>query len=418
MPTRQQSAGPLEGIRVLDITQILSGAFCSMMLADMGADVAKIERPGRGDSTRGMGKQLPHGEAPSFMAVNRNKRGLVLDLASEEGADVLRRMASQADVLVENYKPGTMARFGLSYEDLRPLNPSLIYCSISGYGATGPDASRGGFDLVAQGRSGLMSFTGEHEGPPVKVGVPICDLNAGVFGAYGILSAYIHRLRTGEGQFVDTSLLEGGIAYTVWESSTYWALGEVPERRGSAHRAIAPYEVLATQDGYLALGCATEQLWDKLCVLLDRPDLASDPRFHERGARLANRAELKVDLEATFTERTTEEWIELLDAAGIPSGPLYDIPQVYEDPQVRARDMIVEVEHPRAGTNPQIGVPVKLSHTPGSVRTPAPLLGQHSRILLGEYGFDDDEIDRLMDDGITADPAPFPEPDPEEEPSR
>jgi crotonobetainyl-CoA:carnitine CoA-transferase CaiB-like acyl-CoA transferase len=394
------SSGALAGLRVLDVTQVMAGAYCSMLLADMGADVVKVEKPGTGDDTRRMGEFMPHGESPSFMAVNRNKRGVVVDLQDPRGVEVLRRMAADADVLVENFRPGTMARLGLSYEDLRRVNPKLIYCSVSGFGSTGPYAEQGGFDLIAQGMSGIMSFTGDPGGPPVKTGVPICDLNAGMFAAHGVLCAYVHRLRTGVGQYVDTSLLEAGIAYTVWETALLFAMDDVARPTGSAHRLSAPYEAFPTADGWLTIGAANQRNWERLCDAVDRPDLLADERFTNAGTRLAHRTELAEQLRTVLATRTTAQWVEHLRGFGVPCGPIYDIRQVYDDEHVLAREMLVEVQHPRAGRNQQIGVPVKLSETPGRVRSAAPVLGQHTREVLAEAGLPPGEIDDLLAAGI------------------
>lgn len=393
-------AGPLAGVTVLDLTQVMAGSYCSMLLADMGADVVKVEKPAGGDDTRRMGRFMPHGESPAFMAINRNKRGIVLDLADARGAEVLRRLAEDADVLVENFRPGTMARFGLDYESLREVNPALVYCSISGFGGDGPYAERGGFDLVAQGMSGLLSMTGTPDGEPVKVGVPICDLNAGMHGALGTLSAYVHRLRSGEGQHVDTSLLEAGIATTVWETALWDATGAVAQPTGSAHRLAAPYEALPTADGYLTIGAANQRTWERLCEAVGVPEFLSDDRFREPGDRLANRDALATLLAERLGARSTTDWVEVLTAAGVPCGPLYDIAQVYDDPQVLARDMLVEVEHPAAGTTRQIGVPVKLSGTPAAITRAAPRLGEHSREVLTERGFGASDIDALVEAGV------------------
>jgi crotonobetainyl-CoA:carnitine CoA-transferase CaiB-like acyl-CoA transferase len=397
--------GPLAGLRVLDVTQVMAGAYCSMLLGDMGADVVKVEKPVTGDDTRGMGRLMEHGESPPFMAVNRNKRGIVVDLRTSAGADVLRRLAADADVVVENFRPGTMAKLGLAYEDLAPLNPRLIYCSVSGFGADGPYSGQGGFDLVAQGMSGIMSFTGEPGRPPVKTGIPVCDLNAAMFAAYGVLSAYIHRLKTGEGQFVDTSLLEAGIAYTVWETSLLFATGSVAEPTGSAHRLSAPYEAFPTRDGWLTVGAANQRSWERLCEALGRQDLLADERFSVAHSRLTNRAALADVLSEVFRSEPTATWLARLNQAGVPCGPIYDISQVYEDEHVRAREMLVEVDHPRAGLHQQIGIPVKLSATPGRISRPAPMLGEHTREVLHESGFLPAEIDQMLADGVLEDHA-------------
>ncbi|WP_245177202.1 CoA transferase [Geodermatophilus sp. DF01-2] len=392
--------GALTGVRVLDLTQVMAGAYCSMLLADMGADVVKVERPDGGDDTRRMSRGPDVELSPAFNAMNRNKRGLAVDLKDPRGVDVVRRLARDADVLVENFRPGMLDRLGLGHQALRKLNPELVYCSISGFGATGPYAGRGGYDLVAQAMSGLMSMTGEPGRPPAKVGVPVCDLNAGLFAAYGVLSAYVHRLRTGEGQFVDTSLLEAGVAYTVWETAMFFATGEVARPMGSAHRLSAPYEALPTADGWIAIGAANQRNWERLCAALGDDGLAADPRFADNGARMTHRIELAGELATRLRRRPTAQWLELLHAAGVPSGPLYDIEQVYADPQVQAREMLVETDHPRMGRVRHIGPPVKLSATPAAVRRPAPLLGQHSREVLAETGVPHAEIDELMAAGV------------------
>ena len=398
--------GALTGVRVLDLTQVMAGAYCSMLLADMGADVIKIERPAGGDDTRGMSRGSDVELSPAFNAMNRNKRGIAVDLKDPRGVEVIRRLARDADVLVENFRPGMLERLGLGHEALRAENPALVYCSISGFGATGPYAGRGGYDLVAQAMSGLMSMTGEPGRPPAKVGVPICDLNAGVFAAYGVLSAYIHRLRTGEGQFVDTSLLEAGIAYTVWETAMFFGLGDVAAPMGSAHRLTAPYEALPTADGWVAIGAANQRNWERLCAALEEPALAADPRFSDNGGRMKHRIELAGELATRLRRRTTDEWLEVLNAAGVPCGPLYDIEQVYADPHVQAREMVVETVHPRMGTVRHIGSPVKLSVTPAAVLRPAPLLGQHSREVLAEAGLSPAEIDDLLAAGVLLSTSP------------
>jgi crotonobetainyl-CoA:carnitine CoA-transferase CaiB-like acyl-CoA transferase len=397
--------GPLAGMRVLDLTQVMAGAYCSALLADMGADVVKVERPDRGDDTRAMGGAADVDSSPAFAAMNRNKRGLALDLKDARGTAALRRLVAAADVLVENFRPGTLDRLGLGYADLRELRPELVYCSISGFGATGPYSGQGGFDLVAQAMSGLISMTGEPGGGPVKVGVPICDLNAGLFGAYGVLSAYVHRLRTGRGQLVDTSLLEGGIAYTVWETALLFGTGQVAGPLGSAHRLSAPYEVLPTADGYVAIGAANQRNWVRFCDVLGSPELLTDDRFTDNRARMAHRGELADELAGRLRRRTTEEWVAALSAAGVPCGPLYDLEQVYADPHVQARDMLVSTQHPRLGEVRHIGSPVKLSATPARIRRTAPLLGEHTRAVLAEAGLDGAEIDELLAAGVAREPA-------------
>jgi crotonobetainyl-CoA:carnitine CoA-transferase CaiB-like acyl-CoA transferase len=381
----------LEGVRVLEITQVMSGPFCGLLLGDLGADVIKVEKPG-GDDSRRMAPPTINGESAAFMAINRNKRGLGLNLKAEESREIFRKLAARSEVLIENFRPGTMDDLGLGYEALAALNPSLIYCSISGFGQTGPYRERGGFDLVAQAMSGLMSITGHADQPPVKVGVPITDLNAGIYACYAILAAYIHRLKTGQGQRIDTSLLEAGLAYTFWESSIYFATGANPPPMGSAHRLSAPYQAVRAADGYLTLGAANQRTWEQLCAVIERQDLLADPRFATNADRTQHQRELAEILEAVFTTKSVAEWLAVLEQAGVPAGPVYSIEQVYRDPQVQAREMVVDVEHPTAGPTRAIGLPVKLSATPGRIRRPAPTLGQHTDEILRELGLDAEAI--------------------------
>jgi crotonobetainyl-CoA:carnitine CoA-transferase CaiB-like acyl-CoA transferase len=348
-----------------------------------------------------MGPPFSQAESAALRAVNRNQRGMVIDLQDEPAAALLRRLAQRADVLVENFRPGTLDELGLGYAALRASAPGLVYCSISGFGATGPYRERGGFDLIAQGMSGLMSITGEPDRPPVKVGVPIDDLNAGLLAAYAILAAYIHRLRTGRGQHIDTSLLEAGIATTFWESAVYFATGAPPGPMGSAHRLAAPYQAFKTADGYINVGAANQRNWELLCRALDRADLLGDERFASNAARMEHLAELRDCLGSMFAEYPGHEWLRRLEAAGVPSGPIYTIPDVYADPHVQAREMVVEHEHPSAGMIKNIGIPVKLSETPGAIRRAAPRFGEHTDAVLRECGLSDREIDELREARVT-----------------
>lgn len=390
---------PLQGIRVIDFSQILAGPFCTMLLADMGADVVKVEKPNGGDDTRRYGPPFIEGESAAFLTLNRNKRSIVLDLKSEQGLGVVRRMLADADVMLHNFRPGVVERMGLGYADVSALNPAIVYCAVSGFGATGPYSQRAGFDLVAQGMSGLMSINGFPDAPPAKVGVPMADLNTGMFCAYGILTAYINRLATGKGQHVDASLLESGMAYTLYESATYFATGEVAGPLGSAHRMIAPYQAFATQDGYINIGAANQNNWERMCRAVGRDDLLDDARFASNPERMGNIQSLTPIMEETFRTQTTARWVEVLERAGVPCGPIYNIEQVYADPHVQSRDMAVELQHPKAGGIRNIGVAVKLSDTPGSVRMPAPLLGQHTDDVLSEFGYADAEIAALRQSG-------------------
>ena len=394
--TTNSSAGPLSGMVILDLTQILAGPMCTMVLADMGADVIKVEKPNGGDDNRRMGPPFVKDWSAGFLAANRNKRSLVIDLRQEAGRAVFMRLVDGADAVIENFRPGVMDRLGLGYGELAGINPRLVYCSISGFGGTGPYANRGGFDLVAQGVSGLMSITGHPGMPPAKVGVPITDLTAGLFAANGVQAAYIHALKTGQGQQVDTSLMEAGIAYTVWESSVYFADGEIPGPLGSAHRVSAPYQALRTKDGYLNIGAATQPTWEQLCRAIGQEELIEDPRFRIPGDRKARESELAALLEETFLKETTNHWLEKLEQAGVVAGPIYNMEQVYQDPQVLAREMLVDIEDPDIGTIRNIGLPVKLSVTPGKIRRRAPFLGEHTTEVLLEHGFSDDEVAELL----------------------
>jgi formyl-CoA transferase len=373
----------LDGLRVLELTQVMAGPFCGQVLGDMGADVIKIE-PLEGDSTR-----VALGEA-AFLAVNRNKRSVALDLKSEAHQAVLRRLARDADVVLENYRPGVAARLGAGWETLSELNPRLIYASVSGFGQTGPYAQRPGYDLIAQGLSGVMSVTGEPDGDPVKCGIPISDLSAGLFCAVAILSAVHARERTGRGQRIDTSLFEGALALSIWETAELWGTGEVPQALGSAHRLTAPYQALRTGDGHITVGANNQKLWAKLCEAIGRPELVEDPRFVSNDDRMARRPELVAELESALEGRSTDEWVSALIDAGVPCGPIHDYRQVFEDPHTQARDMEVLVDGVR-----MLGIPVKMSDTPGAIRRTAPEVGAHTAEVLREAGFTDEEIARL-----------------------
>ncbi|MDA1296479.1 MAG: CoA transferase [Chloroflexi bacterium] len=389
----------LSGMRVLDCSQILAGPFCSMLLADMGADVIKVEKPTGGDDTRRMGPPFIEGESAAFLAMNRNKRSVVLNFKEPDGVAALKRLVKDADVLIENYRSGVMERLGLGYDVLSEINPALVYCSISGFGRTGPYASRAGFDLVAQGMSGLMSFTGMPGSPPVKVGVPVADMNAGMFATYGILTAYINRLKTGKGQYIEVSLLEAALAYTVWESSSYFATGAIPGPLGSAHRLSAPYQALRTSDGFINIGAPNQSNFERLCRALGRDELIEREEYRDNANRLANREKLEKDLEETMTKQTRAHWLVVLEEAGVPAGPILDMAEVWADPQVTARGMDAPLEHPTAGTVRNIGLAAKLYSTPGKIYGPAPLLGQHTREVLSQTGYSEDEIDSLISSG-------------------
>ena len=391
---------PLSDVSVLDLTQIMAGPVCTMMLADMGANVIKVEKPNGGDDNRRLGPPFINGWSAGFLAINRNERSLNLDLRNEKGREVFHRLLERVDVVVENFRPWVMERLGLDYPELAKLKPSLIYCTISGFGSTGPYRNRGGFDLVAQGMSGLMSITGHPDRPPAKVGVPITDISAGLLAANGILCAYIHAQRTGQGQMVDTSLMEAGISYTVWESSVYFVDAEIPGPLGSAHRVSASYQALHTKDGYINIGAGTQSTWEQFCQAIGKEALIEDPRFKTSGDRKKREQELAALLEEILAQKTTGQWMELLEKAGVVAGPIYNMEQVYQDPQVLAREMLVDLEDPELGTLHHIGIPVKLSATPGSIRHRAPALGEHSVEILQENGFSGDEVAGLLQAGV------------------
>ncbi|TCT10705.1 crotonobetainyl-CoA:carnitine CoA-transferase CaiB-like acyl-CoA transferase [Tepidamorphus gemmatus] len=398
------AVGPLAGVRVIELSHIMAGPTCGMMLADLGADVIKVEKP-QGDDTR---RSLPpdvNGESAAFMMMNRNKRGICLNLKQPEAVAALRRLIAGADILVENFRHDTMQKLGLGYETLKADNPGLIYCGLSGFGRTGPYATRGGFDLIAQGMSGLMSITGEGPGrPPVKVGAPLTDITAGVVAAMGCLAAYVHRLKTGEGQVVDTSLLEAGIIHTYWQSAIAFATGISPGPMGSAHPLNAPYQAFRTADGWINVGAANQANWLRLLKALDAPALAEDPRFATNADRMAHLAELEQVLTPYFEAHSTARWLEIFEQAGLPAGPVLTVGEMHQDPQVQARDMVVALEHPRAGRTFAIGLPVKLSATPGGIRRPAPLLGEHTREILADAGLCSDEIEEMIRSGAAIEP--------------
>ncbi len=389
--------GPLQGMRVIELAHIMAGPVCGLMLADMGADVIKVEKPTGDDSRRFVPPEI-EGESAAYMMMNRNKRGIALNLKDQTAVDVLRKLLSEADVVIENYRKGTMAKLGLSYEELAEANPRLIYCEISGFGRTGPYAHRGGFDLIAQGMSGLMSITGEGPGrPPVKVAAPISDINSGILAAMGISAAYSNALKTGLGQKVDTSLFEAAIVQTYWQSAIALATGDRPQPLGSAHPLNAPYQSFETSDGWINVGAANQSNWLRFLDVIDAVELNEDPRFASNAVRIRNLPELVEILNGYLRKETTAHWLEKMENAHLPAGPVNDILQMHSDPQVLAREMIVEVDHPTAGQVKTIGHPVKFSRTPANVDASAPLLGQHTRDVLSEVGYSDLEIQNMID---------------------
>lgn len=400
-PSAQQ--GPLTGCRVVELAHIMAGPVTGLMLADMGADVIKVEKQ-QGDDTRRMVPPSIQGESAAFMMMNRNKRGMVLNLKSEAGRDALLKLVEGADVLIENYRAGTMEKLGIGYDTLRKTNPGLIYCAISGFGRSGPYAERGGFDLIAQGMSGLMSMTGEEPGrPPVKCGAPVTDITAGILAAMAICAAYAHKLKTGHGQQIDTSLYEAGITHTYWQSAIAMATGDAPQAMGSAHPLNAPYQAFQTRDGWINVGAANQANWLRLVGLIGRPELADDPRFSDNQARMQNRHLLEQELTAVFQQQTTGYWLTTLEQGGLPAGPILSVSEMHSDPQVIARDMVIHTNHPAAGEVGGIGLPVKLSGNATDMTRPAPLLGQHTREILGELGYSAELVEQLIREGDAMD---------------
>ena len=393
---QRRTGGPLAGIKVVELAHIMAGPVCGLMLADMGADVVKVEKIPGGDDSRRMVPPTINDESAAYMAMNRNKRGIALDLKTDDGKQVLRRLIAGADVVIENYRRGTMEKLGFGYEAMRAINPGIVFCEISGFGRSGPLADHGGFDLIAQGMSGLMSITGEGPGrPPVKVGAPVTDITAGLLGAMGVMAALVERQRTGEGQRVDTSLFEAGIIHTYWQSAIRFATGVSPGPMGSAHPLNGPYQAFPTADGWINVGAANQTNWLRLTEALDARHLQDDPRFADNPGRMRHLAELEELLSAILRRRTTAEWLAVLEAAGVPAGPVLSIADMHEHPHTLARDMGVEGEHSRAGPVKTLGLPIKFSRTPGGVRGPAPAFGEHSRAVLAELGYDQDAVEAM-----------------------
>ncbi len=395
----EPTEGPLTGLTVVDLTRVLSGPYCTMMLADMGARVIKIERPGKGDDTRGWGPPFQSGESSYFMSINRNKESLTLNLKHPDARRVLEGLLEKADVLVENFRPGTMERMGLGYPDLSARWPRLVYCSVSGFGQTGPRRNEPGYDAVMQGEGGLMSITGPGGGPAYRLGIAIADITSGMFAAYGVAMALLARHRTGKGQFVDIGMLDSVAALLTYQAGIYFATDKAPTRMGNRHPTIVPYETLEAADGELVVAVGNEQLWRSFNTLLGLEELTDDPRFATNQDRVAHRDELRPILVERLQSKTAAEWTEELKAAGIPCGAVRDLEQVFTDPQILERAMVVALDHPLAGAIKALGVPIKLHDTPGAVRIPPPTLGQHTdHILRGELGYEAEDIERLRQD--------------------
>jgi crotonobetainyl-CoA:carnitine CoA-transferase CaiB-like acyl-CoA transferase len=391
--------GALDGIKVIELAHIMAGPTCGLMLADMGADVIKVEKLPHGDDARGYVEPLVNGEPAAFMILNRNKRSFAVDLKTRGGLEAVKRLVAGADVIIENHRKGTLEKLGLGYDVLSALNPRLVYCAVSGYGRTGPYADKPGFDLIAQGFAGIMSITGEPGGPPAKSGTSVADINAGILAALGVVGALLSRATTGRGQIVETSLMEAAIQQTYWQSALFFATGRNPGPTGSAHILTAPYQAFATRDGWINVGGANQANWERIVKVIDRPELAQDPRFKTNRDRMRNTAALAAVIEGRLRARTSAEWIEAFEVAGVPVGPVNTIGDMLADPQVAAREMVIEVDHPRAGRTRALGMPVKFSDARADLTRPAPLLGQHSREVLAELSYSAEEIAALERDG-------------------
>ena len=396
----QPHPGPLAGMRVLELAQIMAGPTCGMMLADLGADVIKIEKLPGGDDSRGYREPRINGVSAPFLMMNRNKRGIALNLKHPQGRDILLRMVRDADVLTENFRHGTMEKLGLGYDTLSRGNPGLIYCQISGFGRNGPLRDQGGFDLIAQGYAGLMSVTGEPGRPPVKTGNPVADIAAGILAVAGVAAAYAHKQKTGQGQLVDTSLFEAALQQTFWHAAIHFATGESPGPTGSAHVLSAPYQAFHASDGWVNIGGANQANWERIADVLGHPQWRDDPRFATNTARMQNIEALTAAINAVLGTRTKAEWTERLAAAGVPVGPVHSLGEALAHPQTLARGMVVDLVHPQAGAIKAIGCPLHFSATPTQITRPAPLLGEHTREVLADYGYDDTAIDALIAAGV------------------
>jgi|TARA_B100001093_G_scaffold243049_1_gene232883 crotonobetainyl-CoA:carnitine CoA-transferase CaiB-like acyl-CoA transferase len=395
--------GPIHGVKVLELAQIMAGPTCGLMLADLGAEVIKIEKIPGGDDTRRFLPPDVNGEAAAFMMMNRNKRGMALDLKTKEGVEVFKRMVKQADVVVENFRKGTLEKLGVGYEELKKINPKIILCEISGYGRTGPYADKGGFDLIAQGMSGLMSITGESKDkPPMKVGAPVTDITAGILAATGVLAALVSRANTGVGQRVDTSLYEAGIVHTYWQSAIASATGVAPGPLGSAHPLTAPYQAFQTKDKWITVGASNQNTWLKLIDALEVKELQENEKFNSNANRMQNVTELTELLKKELVKKTAEEWLKLFDEKGLPCGPINTITEMFEDPQTIQRKMIVDVKNEKAGSFKGIGMPIKFSETKVEDTKESPTFGQHTKQILLDYGFKGEEIDSLIKQGVVS----------------
>lgn len=389
----------LEKVKVVDLTRTLAGPFCTMMLGDLGADVVKIEEPERGDETRSW-TPFWNGESTQFVSFNRNKRSLSLNLKEAEGLDIVRSLAAGADVMIESFRAGALERMGLGYADIRRINPGIVYCSISGYGRTGPMAEKPGYDLIIQAYSGLMDLTGDPDGLPLRVGFSLVDLFTGMMAYGSVVTALYHRQQTGQGQYIEAALLDGQVAALSYHATAYLATGVVPQRMGSGHPSLVPYQSFPAADGYFIVGVANQGLWERFCAAIERPDLLEDPRFKSNDARVAHRAECVELLGRIFRTRTVAEWVETIERAGVPCGPINRVDDVVNDPQVQARNMIAELSHPNVPALRIPNSPLKLAETPPDIKRPPPLLGQHNDEILAELGYEPGAIAMLRNRGV------------------
>ncbi len=391
---------PLDNIKILDLSRILAGPYCSMILADMGAEVIKIEVPVKGDDTRTYGPPFVDGESAYFLSVNRNKKSLTVNLKTPEGKEIIRKLIAKSDVLLENFRRDYLQSIGFDYETVHKLNPKLIYCSITGYGHTGPMADSPGYDLAVQGMSGLMNLTGDPNGPPFKLGTSIADILAGIYATQGILLALIARHRMGKGQKVDISLLDGQVSLLTYQAGIYFLTGKSPTRKGNQHPTICPYETFATQDRYINIACGNDKLWIQFCNLLDLKDIVNHPKFATNPKRVENHDELFNILQPILKQKTADEWLALFDKNGIPAGPILNVDEILNHPQIQARDMVKELPHAKGMNVKVTGIPVKLSDTPGSIDSAPPTLGQHTDEVLQDLGYSKKDIDELRKKGV------------------
>ena len=398
--------GPLSGIRVVDLTRVMTGPYCTMMMGDLGADVIKVELPGKGDDTRAWGPPFLEGEAVYYLSINRNKRSIALDLKSETGKEVLWRLIDGADVLIENFSPGTIGRLGFTWEAVHARNPRLIFASISGFGQTGPGANRTAYDLIVQGMGGIMSVTGEPGGMPTRYGIPIGDIGSGMFAAYAIVAALYARSQTGEGQFIDVSMFGGQVALLTYQAAIWFATGRVPEAFGNAHPLIAPYDTFATEDGYVNIAVGNDPLWLRFCAAVGLPGAAADERFLTNAGRVSHRAELYAMIEPVLQAMTTAEVVATLDAESVPCGPINRIDAVFAEPQVAHMGLRREVEHPKLGPISQTGFPYAFSNADVGIRRHPPMLGEQTEEILREAGFTDAEIACMLESGAAAKSTP------------